>query len=169
MPHGVRRRRLERQLRRAGNPSIYSNRNDHGAKRCRSYQASIRSPKHNQQFHPSSYRPADRACRRHRDDRRDDDARRRLKSQHGSSVVTFRPGLQFHNLRHANCRHYTRIRRNSHRGYGNLHGPNHPPNPASVTVTVTPQADPTKKAQATMAVEAGVNVSLTQLPQFGST
>ena len=126
MPHGVRRRRLERQLHRAGNPSIYSNRNDHGAKRCRSYQASIRSPKHNQQFHPSSYRPADRACRRHGDDRRDDDARRRLKSQHGSSVVTFRPGLQFRNLRHANCRHYTRIRRNSHRGYGNLHGPNHP-------------------------------------------
>jgi hypothetical protein len=36
-----------------------------------------------------------------------------------------------------------------------------PPNPASVTVTVTPQADPTKKAQATMAVQAGVNVSLT--------
>jgi len=35
-----------------------------------------------------------------------------------------------------------------------------PPNPASVTVTVTPQADPTKKAQATMAIQAGVNVSL---------
>ena len=34
------------------------------------------------------------------------------------------------------------------------------PNPDSVTVTVTPQADPTKKAQATMAVQAGVNVSL---------
>ncbi len=39
--------------------------------------------------------------------------------------------------------------------------PNTPPNPASVTVTVTPQADPTKKAQATMGVQAGVNVSLT--------
>jgi hypothetical protein len=39
--------------------------------------------------------------------------------------------------------------------------PTTPPNPASVTVTVTPQADPTKKAQATMAVQAGVNVSLT--------
>jgi hypothetical protein len=35
------------------------------------------------------------------------------------------------------------------------------PNPASVTVTVTPQADPTKKAQATMAIQAGVSVSLT--------
>jgi hypothetical protein len=34
------------------------------------------------------------------------------------------------------------------------------PNPDIVTVTVTPQADPTKKAQATMAVQAGVNVSL---------
>lgn len=38
--------------------------------------------------------------------------------------------------------------------------PTTPPNPASVTVTVTPQADPTKKAQATMAVQAGLNVSL---------
>jgi hypothetical protein len=38
--------------------------------------------------------------------------------------------------------------------------PTTPPNPASVTVTVTPQADPTKKAQATMAVQAGVNVSV---------
>jgi hypothetical protein len=35
------------------------------------------------------------------------------------------------------------------------------PNPASVTVTVTPQADPTKKTQATMAIQAGVSVSLT--------
>jgi hypothetical protein len=35
------------------------------------------------------------------------------------------------------------------------------PNPASVTVTVTPQADPTKKAQAAMAIQAGVSVSLT--------
>jgi hypothetical protein len=34
------------------------------------------------------------------------------------------------------------------------------PSPDSVVVTVTPQADPTKKAQATMAVQAGVNVSL---------
>jgi hypothetical protein len=38
--------------------------------------------------------------------------------------------------------------------------PGTPPNPASVTVTVTPQADPTKRAQATMAVQAGVNVRL---------
>ncbi len=38
--------------------------------------------------------------------------------------------------------------------------PSTPPNPASVTVTVTPQADPAKKAQATMSVQAGVNVSL---------
>jgi hypothetical protein len=38
--------------------------------------------------------------------------------------------------------------------------PTTPPNPASVTVTVTPQADPTKKAQATMAVQTGVNVSI---------
>ena len=38
--------------------------------------------------------------------------------------------------------------------------PSTPPNPASVTVTVTPQADPTRKAQATMAVQAGVNISL---------
>jgi len=36
--------------------------------------------------------------------------------------------------------------------------PTAPPNPASVTVT--PQADPTKKAQATMAVQAGVNVGI---------
>jgi hypothetical protein len=34
------------------------------------------------------------------------------------------------------------------------------PNPDSVTVTVTPQADPTKAAQATMAVQPGVNVNL---------
>jgi hypothetical protein len=39
--------------------------------------------------------------------------------------------------------------------------PSTAPNPASVTVTVTPQADPTKKAQATMAIQAGVSVSLT--------
>ena len=38
--------------------------------------------------------------------------------------------------------------------------PTTPPSPDSVIVTVTPQADPTKKAQATMAVQAGVNVSL---------
>ncbi|MGB9465045.1 MAG: hypothetical protein WBR10_08025 [Candidatus Acidiferrum sp.] len=38
--------------------------------------------------------------------------------------------------------------------------PSTPPNPASVTVTAMPQADPTKKAQATMAVQAGVNISL---------
>jgi hypothetical protein len=38
--------------------------------------------------------------------------------------------------------------------------PTTPPNPGSVTVTVTPQADPARKAQATMAVQAGVNVSL---------
>jgi hypothetical protein len=38
--------------------------------------------------------------------------------------------------------------------------PSTPPNPASVTVTATPQADPTKKAQATMAVQPGVNISL---------
>jgi hypothetical protein len=34
------------------------------------------------------------------------------------------------------------------------------PNPDTVIVTVTPQADPTKKAQATMAIQAGINVSL---------
>ena len=34
------------------------------------------------------------------------------------------------------------------------------PNPDSVTITVTPQADSTKAAQATMAVQAGVNISL---------
>jgi len=38
--------------------------------------------------------------------------------------------------------------------------PSTPPNPDTVTVTVTPQADPTKKAQATMAIQAGINVSL---------
>ncbi|MGC0774900.1 MAG: hypothetical protein WB543_18335 [Candidatus Acidiferrum sp.] len=38
--------------------------------------------------------------------------------------------------------------------------PGTPPNPDTVTVSVTPQADPTKKAQATMAVQSGVNVSL---------
>lgn len=34
------------------------------------------------------------------------------------------------------------------------------PSPNTVTVTVTPQADPTKKAQATMTIQPGVNVSL---------
>lgn len=38
--------------------------------------------------------------------------------------------------------------------------PSTPPSPDSVAVTVTPQADPTKAAQATMAVQAGVSVSL---------
>jgi hypothetical protein len=160
MPHGVR-SRLERQLHRAGNPSIYRNRDDHGAKRCRSYQASIRSPKHNQQFHSPSHGSAKRAGWRHRDDRRDDDARRRLKSQHGSSVVTFRAGLQFHNLRHANCRHSQGSGGTVTADTATYTAPTTPPNPASVTVTVTPQADPTKKAQTTMAVQAGVNVSLT--------
>jgi hypothetical protein len=36
------------------------------------------------------------------------------------------------------------------------------PNPDRVTVTLTPQADVAKKAQATMAVQAGVNVSLSR-------
>jgi hypothetical protein len=35
------------------------------------------------------------------------------------------------------------------------------PNPNTVTVTVTPQADPAKKAQATIAVQPGVSLSLT--------
>jgi hypothetical protein len=39
--------------------------------------------------------------------------------------------------------------------------PNTAPNPDSVIVTVTPQADPTKKAQATMSVQPGVSMSLT--------
>ncbi len=43
--------------------------------------------------------------------------------------------------------------------------PTTPPSPDSVIVTVTPQADPTKKAQATMAVQAGVNVSLSPLTE----
>jgi hypothetical protein len=34
------------------------------------------------------------------------------------------------------------------------------PNPNQVTITATPQADPSKKAQATVAIQAGVNVSL---------
>jgi len=34
------------------------------------------------------------------------------------------------------------------------------PNPNAVTVTVTPQADPTKKAQATLAIQPGVSISL---------
>lgn len=38
-----------------------------------------------------------------------------------------------------------------------------PPNPDTVTLTVTPQADPTKAAQATMAVLAGINVSLSPI------
>jgi hypothetical protein len=38
--------------------------------------------------------------------------------------------------------------------------PSAAPSPNTVTVTATPQADPTKKAQATIAVQAGVNVSL---------
>jgi hypothetical protein len=41
--------------------------------------------------------------------------------------------------------------------------PTTPPSPDSVVVTVTPQADPTKKAQATMAVQAGVNLSLSPI------
>lgn len=39
--------------------------------------------------------------------------------------------------------------------------PNSAPNPDTVTVTVTPQADPAKKAQASMAVQPGINVSVT--------
>lgn len=39
--------------------------------------------------------------------------------------------------------------------------PSSAPNPDTVTVTVTPQADPSKKAQATMAVQPGINVSVT--------
>ncbi len=38
--------------------------------------------------------------------------------------------------------------------------PSTPPNPDTVSVTVTPQADPTKKAQAAIAIQAGINVSL---------
>jgi len=38
--------------------------------------------------------------------------------------------------------------------------PSTPPNPDTVTVTVTPQADPSKMAQAAMAIQAGINVSL---------
>ncbi|MGB7284868.1 MAG: hypothetical protein WBE13_21580 [Candidatus Acidiferrum sp.] len=38
--------------------------------------------------------------------------------------------------------------------------PTTPPNPDTVTVSVTPQANPAKAAQATMAVQAGVSVSL---------
>lgn len=39
--------------------------------------------------------------------------------------------------------------------------PSSAPNPDTVTVTVTPQADPTKTAQATMTVQPGINVSVT--------
>jgi trimeric autotransporter adhesin len=35
-----------------------------------------------------------------------------------------------------------------------------PPSPNTVTITVTPQADPTKKAQATVAIQPGVGVTL---------
>jgi len=38
--------------------------------------------------------------------------------------------------------------------------PNNPPSPNIVTITATPQADPTKKVQANIIVQAGVNVSL---------
>jgi hypothetical protein len=38
--------------------------------------------------------------------------------------------------------------------------PSTPPNPDTVSVTVTPQADLTKKAQTTIAIQAGINVSL---------
>ena len=34
------------------------------------------------------------------------------------------------------------------------------PSPNTVTITVTPQADPSKKAQATLAIQAGINVSV---------
>jgi hypothetical protein len=37
------------------------------------------------------------------------------------------------------------------------------PNPNSVTVTVTPQADPSKKAQAVLAIQPGISVSLSPL------
>lgn len=37
------------------------------------------------------------------------------------------------------------------------------PSPNSVTITVTPQADPTKRAQATLMIQTGVSVSLTPL------
>ena len=36
-----------------------------------------------------------------------------------------------------------------------------PPNPSTVTITVTPQADPTKKAQAVVTIQPGVGVTLT--------
>jgi len=35
-----------------------------------------------------------------------------------------------------------------------------PPSPNTVTITVTPQADPSKKAQATLAIQAGVTVGV---------
>jgi hypothetical protein len=38
--------------------------------------------------------------------------------------------------------------------------PGSPPSPNTVTVTVTPQADPGKKAQATVAIQAGINVGV---------
>lgn len=39
--------------------------------------------------------------------------------------------------------------------------PSSAPNPDTITVSVTPRADPSKKAQATMAVQPGINVSVT--------
>lgn len=45
-------------------------------------------------------------------------------------------------------------------GTATYNAPTTAPNPDTVTVTVTPQADPSKKAQATMAVQPGVSVSL---------
>ena len=39
--------------------------------------------------------------------------------------------------------------------------PGSAPNPDAITVSVTPQADPSKRAQATLAVQPGINVSVT--------
>jgi hypothetical protein len=46
-------------------------------------------------------------------------------------------------------------------GIATYTAPGSAPNPDTITVTVTPQADPSKKAQATMAVQPGINVSVT--------
>ena len=94
VPRGMRERRPERQLHSAGDSSVCHNRDNHGAKRCRSLQASFGSLNHHQQFHTSSYCPTKCTCRRRCHDRRYIDLRRGLESQHGSGVVTFRSRMQ---------------------------------------------------------------------------
>ena len=120
---GMRNCRPQRQLHRAGNSSVHRNRDAHGARRCRPIEASDGCHQHHQPFHSSSYRPTKRARWRHGNDRRHDDAHRRLESQHDSSVVPFRPRLQLYRVWNPNDCYDTRIGGYRNRRYSDLHGP----------------------------------------------